>query len=104
MIKNQLTHSDPKRKGVGKCPPSCQLEQKQLLPLFSECVAAACTGMNRDGCDDATNSCKCQSGFVEDPTITSPGPTDNCVAGRKTLTADEANPQVLKDLSEITHF
>ena len=36
LIKNQLTHSDPKRKGGGKCPPSCQLGQKQLLPSFSE--------------------------------------------------------------------
>ena len=25
-----------KMKGGGKCPPSCQLGQKQLLPLFSE--------------------------------------------------------------------
>ena len=86
LIKNQqLTNSDPKRKGVGKCPPSCQLEQKQLLPLFSECNPSACTGTDRE-CDSSL--CKCKSGFVEDPTITSPGPTDACVAGRKTLTTE----------------
>ena len=71
-----------KRKGVGKCPPSCQLGQNQLLTLFSECDAAACTRANRE-CDGATNSCKCKSGFVEDPAIASPGPTSACVAGKK---------------------
>ena len=37
---------------------------------------------------------------MEDPAVTSPGPTTACVAGRKTLTTDEANPQVLKDLEK----
>ena len=67
------------------------------------------SGVNCKTCTDATRmingaDCQCKSGFMEDPSKPSPGPTDACVAGRKTLTADEANPQVLKDLSEITHF
>ena len=96
--KNQLTHSDPKRKGVGKCPRSCQLGQKQLLPLFSECEPSACPATNNRECDGS--QCKCKSGFLEDPAITNPGPNDACVAGRKTLTTDEANPQVSKDLEK----
>ena len=94
---NQLTHTDSRSKGGRKCPPSCQLGQKQLLLLFSECVPAACTGANRV-CDGSL--CKCGSGFVENPSVSSPGPTDDCVAGRKTLTTDEANPQVSKDLEK----
>ena len=89
-----------KIKGGGKCLPSCQLGQKQLLPLFSECAPeTTCTGANRE-CDGATNDCKCKSGYVENPDIADPGDADACVQGRITLTTDEANPQVSKDLEK----
>jgi hypothetical protein len=33
LIKIQLTNSDPKRTGGGKCPPSCQLGLKDLWQI-----------------------------------------------------------------------
>ena len=99
LIKNQLTHSDPKRKGGGKCPPSCQLRQKQLLPLFSACDASTCTGANKV-CDGTGTICQCAAGHTDDPAVQTPGPTTACVPGRKTLKTDETNPQVSKDLEK----
>ena len=98
LIKNQLTHPDPKRIGGGKCPPSCQLGLKQFLPLFSECdTATTCKGAERE-CD-ANNGCQCKSGFTEDPANS--GPPNDCIAGRKSLPIDEANLKVSKDLEKF---
>ena len=95
LIKNQLTHPDPKRIGGGKCPPSCQLKLKQFLPLFSVCDDT-CTGANRE-CD--VEECKCSSGYKVD--TANSADTDPCIAqGKKSLTTDEANPQVSKDLEK----
>ena len=95
LIKNQLTHSDPKRIGGEKCPPSCQLGLKQFLPLFSVC-ADTCTGADKVCVGEA---CQCPSGKKVDPA--KPGDADACIdEGRKTLTTDEANPQVSKDLEK----
>ena len=93
-----MTHSDAKRIGGGKCPPSCQLGLKQFLSLFSACdTSTTCTGAERE-CDG--DVCLCKSGFKEDPSIGDPGPTDDCIFGRKSLPTDKANPQVSKDLEK----
>ena len=58
--------------------------------------AETCTGDNRE-CDGET--CKCKSGFKDDPS--DPADTAACIAqGKKSLTIDEANPQVSKDLEK----
>ena len=82
LIKNQLTHPDPKRIADGKCPPSSQLGLKQFLPFFSECAANSdCTGAERK-CEGG--ACICKSGFKEDPANS--GEPNACIAGRKSLT------------------
>ena len=105
VIKNQLTHPDPKRIGVGKCPTSSQLGLKHFFPLFLDScdIATNCQGAERE-CD-ATNGCQCKSGFKEDPDNT--GPPNDCIAGRKSLTTKKGLPTGVKrfgKVSEITHF
>ena len=80
---------------VGTCDPSTK--RCTCNDGFSGLDCKTCTDATREinGAD-----CQCKSGFVEDSNITDPGPTDACVVGRKTLTTDEANPRVSKDLEK----
>ena len=64
-----------------------------------DCALFECTDTpscnNVGTCDSSTKKCTCNPGFSG---------VDCNITGRKTLNTDKANPQVLKDLSEITHF